>query len=219
MHEIIGLDYLQKKNEKNPVKNIDFYVDKNTGIITIYNDGEGIDIEKHPEYNLWIPEMIFGHLRSSANYDKTEKKIVGGKNGFGFKLVLIYSKWGKIETVDSKRELKYTQEFKDNLTTICTPSIRKYKSKPYTKVSFLLDYQRFGLENLTDDMYHILRKRAYDMAAVTDVSVKVRWNKKVIPFSPPLNNILIYILVKNPIQLAFMKRITDDGNMLYVYHH
>jgi DNA topoisomerase-2 len=59
------------------------------GVITITNDGNGIDIAKHPENNLWIPEMIFGHLRTSTNYNKEEKKIVGGKNGFGFKLVLI----------------------------------------------------------------------------------------------------------------------------------
>ena len=52
------------------------------------NDGNGIDIAEHPEYKIWIPELIFGHLRTSTNYDKTEKKIVGGKNGFGFKLVL-----------------------------------------------------------------------------------------------------------------------------------
>ena len=44
------------------------------GIITLENDGNGIDIAKHPEYDIWIPEMIFGHLRTSTNYDKTEKK-------------------------------------------------------------------------------------------------------------------------------------------------
>ena len=45
------------------------------------NDGNGIDIAKHPEYDTWIPEMIFGHLRTSTNYNKDEKRIVGGKNG------------------------------------------------------------------------------------------------------------------------------------------
>ena len=62
-------------------------VDKATGVITILNDDNGIDIEKHPEHKLWIPEMIFAHLRTSTNYDKSEKKIVGGKNGFGIKLI------------------------------------------------------------------------------------------------------------------------------------
>ena len=59
-----------------PVKNIEITVDKETGVITMYNDGNGIDVEKHPEYNIWIPEMIFGHLQTGTNYDKSEKKIV-----------------------------------------------------------------------------------------------------------------------------------------------
>ena len=79
-----------------PVTKIEFSIEKD-GTVTMYNDGNGIDIAKHPEHNLWIPEMIFGHLRTSTNYDKTEKKIVGGKNGFGFKLVLIWSSWGRLK--------------------------------------------------------------------------------------------------------------------------
>ena len=70
-----------------PVTYIDIGI-SDDGIITMINDGNGIDIAEHPEYKIWIPELIFGHLRTSTNYDKTEKKIVGGKNGFGFKLVL-----------------------------------------------------------------------------------------------------------------------------------
>ena len=129
--------YVRQQNSENPVKLIDVTIDNETGIITITNDGRGIDVAKHEEHNLWIPEMIFGHLRTSTNYDKTEKKIVGGKNGFGFKLVLIYSTWGKIETIDSERGLKYVQEFKNNLTEICKPKITKNKSKSFTRVSFL----------------------------------------------------------------------------------
>jgi len=103
------------------------------GLITITNDGNGIDIAKHPENGLWIPEMIFGHLRTSTNYNKDEKKIVGGKNGFGFKLVLIWSTYGYIETVDHKRGLKYTQEFKGNLDEIGKPKITQASATiPYT---------------------------------------------------------------------------------------
>ena len=102
--------------------------------IIIYNDGNGIDVAEHPETKLWIPEMIFGHLRTSTNYNKKEKKIVGGKNGFGIKLVFIYSIKASIETVDHIRGKKYYQEFKDNLSIIGKPNIRKCgKSKPYTK--------------------------------------------------------------------------------------
>ena len=87
---------LNKEPNVIPVREIEISVDKQTGVITMYNTGNGVDVAKHPENKLWIPEMIFGHLRTSTNYDKSEKKIVGGKNGFGFKLVLIWSTWGKI---------------------------------------------------------------------------------------------------------------------------
>ena len=69
------------------VTNIEISIDN--GTITMTNDGNGIDVERHPEHKMWIPELIFGHLRTSTNYDKDEKKLTGGKNGFGFKLVLI----------------------------------------------------------------------------------------------------------------------------------
>ena len=144
------------------------------GTIALSNDGNGIDVAKHPEYDLWIPEMIFGHLRTSTNYDKTEKKIVGGKNGFGFKLVLIWSTYGRVETVDHTRGLKYVQEFRDNLDVILPPVITKVprSTKPYTKVIFKPDYSRLGVQGLTPDMLALLKKRVFDIAAVTDHSIK-----------------------------------------------
>ena len=152
--------------------------------ITIYNDGNGIDVAKHPQYGLWIPEMIFGHLRTSTNYNKNEKKIVGGKNGFGIKLVFIWSKYGYLETVDHVRGLKYVQEFKNNLSEICPPVITKVKtSKPYTKISFIPDFERFKMNNIDMDMMSLLKKRTFDIPAVSDHSVKkvkVYYNNELI---------------------------------------
>jgi DNA topoisomerase-2 len=119
-----------KVKKSKPVTYIDISIDSD-GLITMENDGNGIDIAEHPEYKIWIPEMIFGHLRTSTNYDKDEKKIVGGKNGFGFKLVLIWSTWGCVETVDHIRGLKYKQEFHNNLETIDKPTITEVDKPPY----------------------------------------------------------------------------------------
>jgi len=163
-----------------PVSCIDISI-QSDGTIVMINDGNGIDVAEHPEYKIWIPELIFGHLRTSTNYDKTEKKIVGGKNGFGFKLVLIWSTFGSIETVDHVRGLKYTQEFKNNLDEICKPVITKCKTKPYTKITFKPDYQRLGIQGLTHDLIALLKKRVYDVAAVTDKSLKVKYNSNLIP--------------------------------------
>lgn len=165
------------------VTNIQVEVDrtKDGGMITVFNDGDGIDVAKHPEHELWIPEMVFGHLRTSTNYQKDEKRIVGGKNGFGVKLVFIYSKWARIETVDHKRGLKYVQEFHKNLTKIDKPKVTSCKKKPYTRVSWIPDYKRFHLEGLTDDIELVFKKRTYDISCVTDKNLKVKYNSTLIP--------------------------------------
>lgn len=181
------------------------------GTITMSNDGNGIDIAKHPEHDLWIPEMIFGHLRTSTNYDKTEKKIVGGKNGFGFKLVLIWSTYGRIETVDHIRGLKYVQEFRNNLDVLGAPVITKCSSaKPYTKVSFKPDYQRLGIGGLSADMIALLKKRVYDISAVTDHSVKkvkITYNGDVAPCKNFQQYVDLYIGSKTA---AKQQQVADD---------
>jgi DNA topoisomerase-2 len=70
-----------------PIKHIDITVATKDGdtTISVENDGDGITIEQDPETGVMIPELIFGHLLTSSNYDKTEEKIVGGKNGYGSK--------------------------------------------------------------------------------------------------------------------------------------
>ena len=179
-----------------PVTSIEVDVDITTGTITMTNDGNGIDIAQHPEHKLWIPEMIFGHLRTSTNYDEDKKeKIVGGKNGFGFKLVLIWSVWGSVETVDHVRGLKYIQEFKNNLTEICPPKISKCSlKKPYTRISFRPDYARFGIPGgLTSAMTALFMKRVYDIAAVTDRSIRVKYNGAPVPVKDFKQYLNLYI--------------------------
>ena len=196
--------------------NIDIATD---GTITMENDGNGIDVAKHPEYDVWIPEMIFGHLRTSTNYDKEEKRIVGGKNGFGFKLVLIWSTVGYIETVDHVRGLKYTQSFLQNLDNICPPEITKVKgAKPYTKVTFKPDYARFGIDGLTPDIISLLKKRAYDICAVTDQSekkIKFSYNGAPIPVKNFQQYIDMYIGPKEGADAS--KRVYESADGRWEY--
>jgi DNA topoisomerase-2 len=185
-----------------PVTNIEITIEED-GTIIMLNDGNGIDVAEHPEHKIWIPELIFGHLRTSTNYNKDEKKIVGGKNGFGFKLVLIWSTYGSIETVDHIRGLKYRQEFKNNLDEICKPSITKCKTKPYTKITFKPDYTRLGISGLTPDIMSLLRKRVYDIAAVTDKSIKVKYNSELVPIKNFQQYIDLYIGDKSEVPRVY----------------
>jgi len=208
---------MQSKIEQNidnsvPVTYIDITIQEDGSIVMI-NDGNGIDVVQHPEYKTWVPELIFGHLRTSTNYNKEEKKIVGGKNGFGFKLVLIWSTYGQIETVDHIRGLKYTQEFKDNLDTICSPKITKAsKAKPYTKITFKPDYQRLGINGLTPDLISLLKKRVYDISAITDKTIKVKYNSALIPTKNFEQYINLYIGEK-----GVAPRVYEEANDRWEY--
>ena len=199
---------LNKQEHALPVSYIDVSIQED-GTITMINDGNGIDVAQHPEHKIWIPELIFGHLRTSTNYDKTEKKIVGGKNGFGFKLVLIWSTYGYIETVDHVRGLKYTQEFNNNLDEICKPTITKCKNKPYTKIVFKPDYNRLGIHGLTCDTISLLKKRVYDISAVTDKTLKVKYNSQLVP----IKNFQQYI----DLYIGSEKRVYEEANERWEY--
>jgi DNA topoisomerase-2 len=201
-----------KEQDTLPVTEIDVTIDEKDGLITIYNNGNGIDVAKHPDEDLWIPELIFAHLRTSTNYDKEAKKTTGGKNGFGIKLAFIWSSWAKIETIDHKRGLKYVQEFEDNLNVIKIPSVTKCAKKPYTLISFKPDYKKMGLEGLTPDMLALLKRRVFDLAAVTDKTVKVKYNSEVVPIKNFLHYVDLYVGDK-----AVTSRVHEEANERWEY--
>ena len=44
----------------------------------VYNNGDGVPVEMHKEEGVYVPELIFGHLLTSSNYNEDEKKVCGG---------------------------------------------------------------------------------------------------------------------------------------------
>lgn len=186
------------------------------GMITFYNDGKGIDVVKHPEHDEWIPEMIFYHLRTGTNFNKNEEKIVGGKNGLGAKLLFIWSTFGSIEIVDNERGLKYKQECRDNLDVISKPKVTKCKTKPYTKITFMPDYNRLGLKGLSDDMKSLFKRRVYDIAAVTDKSIKVKYNNELVEVKTFQNYVDLYIGKREETERIYEECVHNDKKWKYI---
>ena len=166
---------LRSRQSTNPVKNIEITCDEHQ--FTIKNDGEPIDVAEHPEHKTWIPQMIFGELLTSTNYDKNEKKLVGGKNGYGVKLVNIFAREMSVEVVDQARELAYTQVFKNNMTQVEKPTIKKSKHKSFVSVSWMPDFPRFGMQNIDAGMQRLIERRVWDLAMTLGKEVKVAYNK------------------------------------------
>lgn len=43
--------------------------------ISVWNNGDGVPVEIHKEEGVYVPELIFGHLLTSSNYNDDEKKV------------------------------------------------------------------------------------------------------------------------------------------------
>ena len=171
-----------KDKDVQVVKRIDVAIDRAAGgVISVSNDGDSIPVERHAEHDgVWVPELIFGHLLTSTNYDDeadgSSKRTIGGQNGIGAKACNILSRWFEVEVVDSARRLKYTQRFEDNMAVARAPVVVKSAARRSSLVvRFLPDYARLGMRDgaLSDDMHALMVKRVYDATAVTDADVAV----------------------------------------------
>ncbi|KAL2478354.1 DNA topoisomerase 2 [Forsythia ovata] len=152
-------------------------IDAEANCISVYNNGDGVPVEIHQEEGVYVPELIFGHLLTSSNYDDHEKKTTGGRNGYGAKLTNIFSTEFVIETADGRRQRKYKQVFTCNMGNKSQPVISKCKeSENWTKVTFKPDLSKFNMTHLEDDVVALMKKRVIDMAGCLGKNVKVELN-------------------------------------------
>ena len=119
--------------------------------------------------------MIFGHLLTGSNYDDNEKKVVGGRNGYGAKLTNIFSKKFTIEAASQKEKKKFKMTWRNNMSSKSSPEISEFDKSDFTNVTFEPDLEKFGMDSLDNDIVALLKKRVYDMAGILP-KVKVQLN-------------------------------------------
>lgn len=143
------------------------------------NDGKAIPVQMHRTEKMWVPQLIFGHLLTSSNYEDTEKKVTGGRNGYGAKLANIFSLEFTVEVGDSVNRKLLRITWKKNMKEMDEPIIESYEGKDYTKISFKPDLARFQTSKISPDMLALMQRRACDLAAI--LPVKVFLNGKAVP--------------------------------------
>lgn len=184
-------------------------IDEKNECITIMNSGMGVPIEKHEKHDIYIPEMIFGELLTSSNYDDSQERITGGRNGYGAKLTNVFSKRFVIDIINPESLQQYIQEWSENMSVKTKPKITKCsKTKGYVKVSFWPDLKRFGMKSLQDDdIIKLFIKRAYDCCACTPKNVKVYLNGKQLNIKSFEKYIDLYVGDKKE-----RSRVLDESN-------
>ncbi|KAG6761071.1 hypothetical protein POTOM_034263 [Populus tomentosa] len=157
-------------------------IDVENNLVSVHNNGDGVPVDIHKEEGVYVPELIFGHLLTSSNYDDTMKKTTGGRNGYGAKLTNIFSTEFVIETADGKRKKKYKQVFSNNMGKRSEPIITKCKEgENWTKVTFKPDLAKFSMTHLEEDVVALMKKRVVDMAGCLGKTVKVELNGSRVP--------------------------------------
>ena len=92
-----------------------------------------------------------GHLLTGSNYNDNQKKLTGGRNGYGAKLANIFSSEFVIETCDGSRERRYRQVFRNNMSEKSAPVVTKCKPKDnWTCITFKPDLAKFNMTELED---------------------------------------------------------------------
>ncbi|XP_064967328.1 DNA topoisomerase 2-like [Musa acuminata AAA Group] len=188
-------------------------IDVDANRISIYNNGDGVPVEIHQEERVYVPELIFGHLLTSSNYDDNVKKTTGGRNGYGAKLTNIFSAEFIIETADGRRQKKYKQVFSDNMGKRSDPSITKCKEgENWTKVTFRPDLAKFNMTRLEEDVVALMKKRVVDLAGTLGKSVKVELNGQRIPVKTFSDYVNLYLQSASKSRTEPLPRIAEKVN-------
>jgi len=162
------------------------------GYISVFNNGDvGIPVEEHPIHKQLVPSMIFGELLTSSNYNDTEERTTGGRNGIGSKAINIFSTNFIVEICDAKRGKHFIQEWMNNMLESSEPKVSKLvsKTKSSVKITFYPDFNRFGIKDLNNDHLKLFHKRTIDIAGSSHNKLKVYFNDTKIN----INNFKSYI--------------------------
>jgi DNA topoisomerase-2 len=162
-----------------------------SGLISVWNDGLSIPVEINEETGLYNPDMIFGKLLTSSNYDDKEDRMTSGKNGLGVKCTSVFSKEFSVKLFDPQSGHQYIQSWRNNMSEKDKPKITSPKQKNgYTQISFIPDFEKFGVSGLSKDMRSLFFKNIVDTAMITGISVFYNGNK--LPFKSMKDYAMLY---------------------------
>lgn len=156
--------------------------------ISILDNG-GIEVVKHKEHDVWIPEMLFSETKAGSNFDELDERTWSGTNGIGSVCVNIFSKEFIISTCDGKNH--FVQIFSNNMRERTEAVIKKSK-KNHTEISYLPDYERFNMISLDEIHFNLLKKRTIDIAACNP-NIKIYFNEELIQIKSFNDYVNLYV--------------------------
>ncbi|CAH1789869.1 unnamed protein product [Owenia fusiformis] len=187
-------------------------IDPENNQIKIWNNGKGIPVVEHKTEKMFVPTLIFGHLLTSSNYNDDQKKVTGGRNGYGAKLCNIFSTKFTVETQAGDYKKHFKQSWANNMAKAGEPRINSApKGEDFTCITFKPDLEKFKMEKLDPDTVDLFTRRAYDIAASTK-GVRVILNGKKLPVKNFKDYIDLYVKNKTDENNSPLKVVYENVN-------
>lgn len=125
--------------------------------VIVEDNGRGIPVEKN-EAGEWLPVIATCNARTGSNFDDSEAHTSIGTHGLGIKATNIFSKDFECVTCDGKKKIKIRcknnlEEEKHTVYNLVD------EEKPGTRISFIPDYERFGLSEMPQEIVDLVKTR------------------------------------------------------------
>uniref|UniRef100_A0A672IH98 DNA topoisomerase 2 n=1 Tax=Salarias fasciatus TaxID=181472 RepID=A0A672IH98_SALFA len=182
-------------------------IDVENNTISVWNNGKGIPVVEHKVEKVFVPALIFGQLLTSSNYDDDEKKVTGGRNGYGAKLCNIFSTKFTVETACKESKKCFKQTWYDNMGRAGEATIKPFDGDDYTCITFRPDLPKFKMSILDRDTVALMTRRAYDIAG-SSKGVRVFFNGKRLPVTG----------FRSYVDLYLKDKVDELGSPLTVIH-
>lgn len=175
---------------------IEQIADPSKPYISIRNNGKSIPVQIHKKEKIHIPELLFGHLLTGSNFDDDEKRLTGGRHGYGAKLTNVFSELFTLEIGDahsSKGKYKtYKQTWEKNMSVCHEADVESVdrnatKDEEFTKISFVPDLAKLTGDHrrtiIPEEEYQLMKRRVVDIAGCAGGKLTVTLNGEPISIS------------------------------------
>ena len=183
----------------------------------VIEDNGGIPVVKHKEAGIMVPQLIFGRMRTSSNYNDDEDRSGLGTNGVGSSLTNIFSSYFGVMTDDGKK--RWLGNWKNNMSEFYDEEIEKSSKKNHgTRITFHLDFSRFeGIDKFDRTFKDIILTRCIN-AAAANPGLKVTYKDVDVYGEYKFDNFKDYIdLYRNYVTLKDCIEMKDEHKHVYVY--
>ena len=162
-----------RRNDNMGLTELSVEINTADGYIKVHDNG-GIAVVEHKDAGCYLPEFIFGQLRTSSNYNDDDNRTGVGTNGVGSSIANIFSTKFIIETADKKHY--YKRSWSDNMSVLNDDLvIRDCKRTEHgTITTMYIDFKRFNNNKPDEEFCRIILTRCIN-AAVSNKGLKVSY--------------------------------------------